>query len=169
MKHTLCWDCTRSGNTCPWLRNFTPVKGWEAEKTKLRMQRGAGKYEYVDTYKINKCPLFRVSERVSSISKMKTNGTVICWNCGEKCKPIESPLNKVCNSNTVFRVQKCTKCGNEMYTKTSPVDNIETVFINNVNGLSPDDKKAIHKKYMEHRYQIQKNCQVRSMLKDVHS
>lgn len=48
-KQTLCWDCTNATGACSWSANFTPVKGWDAE----RIVKPEGV-----TYQVNACPLF---------------------------------------------------------------------------------------------------------------
>lgn len=64
---TLCWRCVRSGNTCPWMNNFTPVKGWKATRydyivsynKKMKNVKRTGKfYCVVDSYIVEECPLF---------------------------------------------------------------------------------------------------------------
>ena len=58
-KRSLCWYCANStnGSKCPWVRNFTPVEGWEAEKTQIKGNgKGAKGYE---SYNVRKCPLYR--------------------------------------------------------------------------------------------------------------
>lgn len=53
---TLCWQCANAtdGNKCSWVRDNTPVDGWEAEKTEI--QYG---YNITKSYSIKKCPLFK--------------------------------------------------------------------------------------------------------------
>ena len=56
---SLCWYCANStnGSKCPWARSFTPVAGWEAEKTQIK-GNGKGAEGYV-SYNVRKCPLYR--------------------------------------------------------------------------------------------------------------
>lgn len=51
---TLCWDCRNctKPEVCPWVRNFTPVTGWEATPTVV------GKHYPMDSYLVTSCPLF---------------------------------------------------------------------------------------------------------------
>ena len=53
-KHTLCWDCKNSTKpwNCPWVENFTPVKGWLATPTSV------GKYYNYDSFYVTSCPRF---------------------------------------------------------------------------------------------------------------
>lgn len=46
---TLCWQCKNSTNEnlCPWVKNFTPVRGWDAEKG---INEG--------TFHVKHCPLY---------------------------------------------------------------------------------------------------------------
>ena len=32
----ICFDCKKACGGCSWSKNFTPVKGWLANKTKIR-------------------------------------------------------------------------------------------------------------------------------------
>lgn len=49
----ICGDCLRFMG-CSWEREFKPVDGWKAEKTKLYISKDVK----IDTYKISYCPLF---------------------------------------------------------------------------------------------------------------
>ena len=62
---SLCWYCANStnGSKCPWARSFTPVAGWEAEKTQIK-GNGKGAKGYA-SYNVRKCPLYR-ADRVSA-------------------------------------------------------------------------------------------------------
>ena len=71
----LCWKCQRAtGNKdlqCPWLRDFTPVKGWIAEPTNIRnvrMKEYDGqpvdeRTENIATFAIFDCPMFLKDKR----------------------------------------------------------------------------------------------------------
>lgn len=52
---TLCWSCKKSvgKNMCCWAKSFTPVPGWTAKETKIRMTYGFG-----NSYHVEKCPLY---------------------------------------------------------------------------------------------------------------
>ena len=54
----LCWKCARAtnGNLCPWVKNFIPVPGWEAEPTTIYTTSHQG--DAIDSYRITKCPLY---------------------------------------------------------------------------------------------------------------
>ena len=54
---SLCWDCENctKPNVCSWVRDFTPVDGWRAKKTRL-----GGAYP-MDSYLVIECPLFNRS------------------------------------------------------------------------------------------------------------
>ena len=47
-----CWTCDNYASGCSWSRNFTPVKGWVAEKVEHRYSNIADD----TTYKIIYCP-----------------------------------------------------------------------------------------------------------------
>ena len=57
-KRSLCWSCANAtnGRKCPWVRNFTPVLGWEAEKNHVN-GNGKGGHGY-ESYNVRKCPLY---------------------------------------------------------------------------------------------------------------
>jgi len=55
---TLCWDCDRSILECSWLHIDKPVDGWTAIPTKLRVQTKKQEAHFIDSFKVEKCPLF---------------------------------------------------------------------------------------------------------------
>jgi hypothetical protein len=60
-KDTLCWECKKSTNDgCSWSKDFTPVEGWGAIPTSIKMvgksKRNKGKIE--PSFKVNACPSF---------------------------------------------------------------------------------------------------------------
>ena len=65
---SLCWYCANStnGSKCPWARSFTPVAGWEAEKTQIK-GNGKGAEGYV-SYNVRKCPLYRADGKAMIFS-----------------------------------------------------------------------------------------------------
>lgn len=51
---SLCWNCKRVYGECAecsWVRNFTPVEGWNAKQDK-------------DGYTVRSCPQFIVNDRI---------------------------------------------------------------------------------------------------------
>ena len=55
--NTLCWTCQNATGKCSWSARLEPVKGWKAEKIKLKVSRdGGGKY--VTSYVVKKCPKY---------------------------------------------------------------------------------------------------------------
>lgn len=56
---TLCWDCKNATdiNKCPWACNNTPVDGWWARPTTLKMFRGSTP-NIERSYCVIMCPLF---------------------------------------------------------------------------------------------------------------
>lgn len=56
---TLCWDCKNATNInkCPWARDNTPVDGWWARPTKVRMYHGYD-HRMEDSFCVIMCPLF---------------------------------------------------------------------------------------------------------------
>lgn len=59
VKKTLCYTCNTPSPTCPWKYNFTPVKGWEAEPTKVLVSEG----KYQNSYHVKSCPLYEENTR----------------------------------------------------------------------------------------------------------
>lgn len=59
---TLCWDCKNACGGCSWSAKFEPVPGWKAVRKIIRPQAGWGKGKAVDTYRVDKCPLFEPDE-----------------------------------------------------------------------------------------------------------
>lgn len=57
-KATLCWNCQNACGKCSWSKDFTPVKGWKAKKTKIRFGNS-----YDESYHVTKCPEYKKDER----------------------------------------------------------------------------------------------------------
>ena len=60
---TLCWGCEKAQKRCSWSKRFEPVKGWEAEPTKVYIREetlpsGEVKRYYQDSFDVYKCPEF---------------------------------------------------------------------------------------------------------------
>ena len=54
---TICWNCKNATGGCSWSEDFTPVEGWKAKPTTLKVR--SGKYiNYVKSYVVRKCPKF---------------------------------------------------------------------------------------------------------------
>lgn len=56
---TLCYKCKTPSPICPWKYNFTPVEGWEAEATKVKVYGD----HVSDSYRVISCPLFEENTR----------------------------------------------------------------------------------------------------------
>jgi len=52
---TLCWGCANAYSGCSWSRDFKPVDGWDAKKTKIETHNRG----YTDSYIVYKCPMFK--------------------------------------------------------------------------------------------------------------
>ena len=64
-KHsTLCWECTKNAGKCSWSRNFTPVKGWKAIPTKIKVEKRKKWGELIDSFDVYECPEFELIERL---------------------------------------------------------------------------------------------------------
>ena len=58
-KATLCWSCANACGGCSWSDgSFTPVKGWKAQKTMVRGDRGLYRAKIIKSYRVDKCPLY---------------------------------------------------------------------------------------------------------------
>ena len=57
---TLCWQCQNATGGCSWSQDFTPVEGWDAKRTRIRLEKGA---KYTESFIVKKCPKFRPDER----------------------------------------------------------------------------------------------------------
>lgn len=53
---TICWNCRKATGRCSWSNYWehSPVPGWVAEPTKLKINRGV----YMDSYCVISCPEF---------------------------------------------------------------------------------------------------------------
>ncbi len=72
--HTLCWDCWRTtarqpDQYCPWIHDFEPVEGWEAERKDIKVTNTHGKYSHThfeESFTVKKCPLFMAERPAQS-------------------------------------------------------------------------------------------------------
>lgn len=58
-KPTLCWKCAHACGGCSWSDSLTPVEGWIAKPSTIKVIRG-GEHRVIeaDTFLIIKCPEF---------------------------------------------------------------------------------------------------------------
>ena len=72
---TLCWDCKRACGGCPWsmsgthhgmTRKPSPVDGWKARETTVRMQSATDNTRSVVSYIVEACPLFVPDRRTAN-------------------------------------------------------------------------------------------------------
>ena len=68
---TLCWDCANATDqeACPWVKDFTPVPGWDAEHT---VKEDAW-YPY-ESFIVRACPLFVRDGLHGGTKKLKKRG-----------------------------------------------------------------------------------------------
>ena len=59
----ICFDCKKACGGCSWSKNFTPVKGWLANKTKIRTYKDNIEERYTTSYNILFCPEFEPDEK----------------------------------------------------------------------------------------------------------
>lgn len=57
-QQTLCWDCENATGGCSWADHgdHTPVKGWDAIRTRIKTNRFTD--EYAESYIVLACPEF---------------------------------------------------------------------------------------------------------------
>lgn len=53
-----CQECARNIAECPWLHSDTPVPGWDATPSKIKLGWGKGNVRLVDSFEIHSCPLY---------------------------------------------------------------------------------------------------------------
>ena len=51
---TICWTCQNATGGCSWSRALKPVKGWKADK--LRVKKNDYTDEVIDGYVVIECP-----------------------------------------------------------------------------------------------------------------
>lgn len=54
---TLCWSCQNATGGCSWSKKLKPVRGWKAEKIKVKGDFYTSKI--VDSYIVKSCPKFK--------------------------------------------------------------------------------------------------------------
>lgn len=56
---TICWDCKKATGFCSWSEDFTPVEGWKATPTRVKISnRQNGEDIFTDSFIVHECPLF---------------------------------------------------------------------------------------------------------------
>lgn len=53
----MCWGCDNACGGCNWSDSLKPVEGWNAIKTRIKINAETG--EYTDSYFIIECPEFK--------------------------------------------------------------------------------------------------------------
>ena len=63
---TLCWFCAKATGSCSWSRAFRPVPGWDAEPTKIKLQKDykTGRFMEDRSYYVKACPEFERDGRI---------------------------------------------------------------------------------------------------------
>lgn len=78
---SLCQICARKIGTCSWERDFTPVPGWTAEPTRLRMstQDKDGNHipREIDSFRVLECPLYVPPDMTYRPITVNTSGVPI--------------------------------------------------------------------------------------------
>ena len=60
MKDSLCWWCDNCYGGCSWSQDFTPVKGWEAEPTKITSEDSKRE---ISSFMVINCPKFKRDDK----------------------------------------------------------------------------------------------------------
>jgi hypothetical protein len=55
---SLCWECIKAYGECSWAKEFKPVKGWNAEPTKVK-----SKESNYNSYHVISCPEYQPDKR----------------------------------------------------------------------------------------------------------
>ena len=77
-KGTLCWICANAyAHKCEWMKNYTPVNGWEAQKTVIHDLFNGD----IDSYKVIKCPNFIPDKIFETFTTKSVDfDTPLCYN-----------------------------------------------------------------------------------------
>lgn len=63
---TLCWICKKAIGGCSWARELKPVKGWEAEETKIQEEGYTQR-----SYHVKSCPEFQPDKKqITTLAKI---------------------------------------------------------------------------------------------------
>jgi len=64
---TLCWRCAHAdkggASECPWVRDFQPVDGWDADRLMMNTHWEKGEAKKTESYFVRACPLFQSDGR----------------------------------------------------------------------------------------------------------
>ena len=64
VRDTICWECRNANDSCPWhSEKHSPVPGWSATPTRVRMSVCGNRARYADSYIVHECPGFEKEER----------------------------------------------------------------------------------------------------------
>lgn len=61
---TLCWHCQKAAGRCSWSKNFTPIEGWTAEPTRVKVNKSSRYVTELDSFDVYECPEFELMERL---------------------------------------------------------------------------------------------------------
>ena len=59
---TLCWSCQNACGGCSWSKRLKPVRGWKADKIKIKLYMIGGEDFYSDSYFVRECPKYIADE-----------------------------------------------------------------------------------------------------------
>lgn len=60
--NTLCWSCQNACGGCSWSKKLKPVRGWKADKLKIKHHNDKDKPVYTDSYFVRECPKYIMDE-----------------------------------------------------------------------------------------------------------
>lgn len=61
-KETKCWSCQNACGGCSWSKKLKPVRGWKADKIKIKLFRIGDEDFYTDSYFVRECPKYIMDE-----------------------------------------------------------------------------------------------------------
>lgn len=82
-KMTLCWDCAKACGGCSWSDHFehSPVPGWEAEETHLRLDNNGNGTSYI----VLSCPEFERDGANHGVYRYKNGEIYDPWTGKQIC------------------------------------------------------------------------------------
>lgn len=61
-KETKCWSCQNACGGCSWSKKLKPVRGWKADKLKIKHHNDKDEPVYTDSYFVRECPKYIMDE-----------------------------------------------------------------------------------------------------------
>lgn len=123
--HSLCWDCENAtNNACPWVRDGTPVPGWNADPS--RVKHSGVMY---DSFHVRWCPLFH---------RDADNGGMVKHRSFLEFIPLESEESTSENSDSSERTSASPLCRVDKRIGTNPLGSGSGRVVVQANGRPRD-------------------------------